>query len=77
MNQLIVRQLDAEIVRALRSRAARLGRSAEAEHREILRQALLGRKASRSLKDALLAMPDAGHDRDFRRKKDRGRPVAL
>ncbi|MEO5761657.1 MAG: DNA-binding protein [Vicinamibacteria bacterium] len=77
MSQLIVRQLDEEVVRALRSRAARSGRSAEAEHREILRHALLGRKASQSLKDALLAMPDAGDDADFKRKKDRGRRVAL
>jgi plasmid stability protein len=37
---LIVRQIDEEIVRRLRLRAARSGRSAEAEHREILRQAL-------------------------------------
>lgn len=77
MNQLIVRKLNAEVVRALRARAARRGRSAEAEHREILREALLGGKSSRSLKDLLLSMPDVGQDRDFRRSKDRGRPVSL
>jgi plasmid stability protein len=42
MATLTVRNLDDEIVRALRVRAAEHGRSAEAEHREILRQALTG-----------------------------------
>lgn len=35
-----VRNLDEDLVRKLKLRAARHGRSAEAEHREILRQAL-------------------------------------
>jgi antitoxin FitA len=35
-----VRNLDADLVARLKRRAARHGRSAEAEHREILRQAL-------------------------------------
>ncbi len=39
---LIVRNLDDEVVVKLRLRAARNGRSAESEHREILKQALLG-----------------------------------
>jgi plasmid stability protein len=39
---LIVRNLDEELVRRLKVRAARHNRSAEAEHREILRQALFG-----------------------------------
>lgn len=37
-----VRNLDDELILRLRRRAARHGRSAEAEHREILRQALAG-----------------------------------
>lgn len=37
---LLVRNFDDEIVAKLRRRAARHGRSVEAEHREILRQAL-------------------------------------
>jgi antitoxin FitA len=37
---LIVRNVDEELVRRLKMRAARHNRSAEAEHREILRQAL-------------------------------------
>ena len=40
MAQLIVRNLDEELVLRLKLRAAEHGRSAEAEHREILRQAL-------------------------------------
>ena len=39
---LIVRNLDDEVVAKLRLRAARNGRSVESEHREILKQALLG-----------------------------------
>lgn len=42
MANLHVRNLDDEIVARLKRRAARHGRSAEAEHREILRQALAG-----------------------------------
>lgn len=41
MGQLTVRKVDAEIIRRLKIRAAEHGRSAEAEHREILKQALL------------------------------------
>lgn len=42
MATLTVRNLDGDIVRRLRLRAAQNGRSAEAEHREILRSALAG-----------------------------------
>jgi plasmid stability protein len=45
MSQLTVRNLPQEIVLALRVRAARNGRSAEAEHRLILAQALQGEGA--------------------------------
>jgi plasmid stability protein len=38
--QLIVRNIDESLVKILKIRAAQHGRSAEAEHREILRQAL-------------------------------------
>jgi len=41
MAQLTVRNLDHRVVDALKQRAAAHGRSAEAEHREILRRALL------------------------------------
>ena len=42
MATLTVRNLDDDVVRALRIRAAERGRSAEAEHREILRSVLTG-----------------------------------
>jgi plasmid stability protein len=76
MAQLIVRNLEDEIVQALRVRAANHGRSAEAEHREILRQSLLPPPAQ-SFKDVLLAMPDVGDDDDFVRARDTGRQVEL
>jgi antitoxin FitA len=42
MATLTVRNLDEDVVRRLRIRAAEHGRSAEAEHRDILRLALIG-----------------------------------
>lgn len=76
-HQLIVRNLEEEVVRELKLRAARHGRSAEAEHREILREALLPSREKRSLKELLLAMPSAGEDADFERIPDHGRDVEL
>ena len=74
--QLIVRNIDQTLVDLLKRRAAEHGRSAEAEHREILRAALQpGREAS--LKDHLLAMPDVGEDADFAVKRSRARRVTL
>ncbi|WP_424138877.1 FitA-like ribbon-helix-helix domain-containing protein [Roseomonas chloroacetimidivorans] len=46
MATLTVRNLGDDVVRALRIRAAEHGRSAEAEHREILRQTLTGDRQS-------------------------------
>ena len=74
MAQLIVRNIDTGTVRALKLRAARHGRSSEAEHREILRAAVRDGE-SRSLKDHLLAMPSVGDDSDFRRTRARARRV--
>ena len=77
MTQLIVRNLEEEVVRELKLRAARHGRSAEAEHRELLREALLPAKRKKSLKEHLLAIPEVGEDADFERLPDRGRDVKL
>ena len=44
MAQLTVRNVAPQVVRALKRRAAVHGRSAEAEHREILRRALVARE---------------------------------
>ncbi len=70
MGQLIVRNVGEEIVRALKRRAARHGRSAEAEHREILRTALRGDAEGASFKAFLASMPDVGSDEDFLRERD-------
>jgi plasmid stability protein len=76
MAQLIVRNIDKAVVKSLRARAARHGHSAEAEHREILREALL-RRPQRDLKQHLMEMPDAGNDADFARPRGRARRVEL
>ena len=77
MAQLIVRNLEDEVVEALKARAAAHGRSAEAEHREILRAALRGPAAGKSLWEWLAAMPDTGDDEDFERMRDLPRDVDL
>lgn len=77
MPQLIVRNLPPEVVSRLRTRAARHGRSAEAEHRDILQRALSSRSAGRTLGDLLLAMPNAGTDADFARPREMPRRVRL
>ena len=77
MGQLIVRSLDDELVRALKLRAAQSRRSAEAEHREILREALVPRRKGKILKDLLLNMPAVGEDADFARPRDVGRKTRL
>jgi len=74
MGQLIVRNLDDDLVRRLKIRAAERGHSAEEEHREILRQALAP-GAQIPLRDVLVAMPDVGEDTDFRRDDDLGRQI--
>lgn len=75
VGQLIVRDLDDDVIRALKVRAAAKGRSAEAEHRELLREALAPRPKGKTLKDLLLEMPDAGDDADFERPRDLGRQM--
>jgi len=69
MGQLLVRELEQSIIDALKSRAAEHGRSAEAEHRAILEQALL-QPNRRSFIDALMDIPDVGNDSDFIRVQD-------
>jgi plasmid stability protein len=77
MAQLIVRNLPEEIVARLKRLAAENNRSAEAEHRQILIQALLADKRGNSLKALLLEMPDAGDDEDFARLPAKRRRVRL
>jgi antitoxin FitA len=77
MAQLLVRDIESDVVRELKIRAAQHGRSAEEEHRQILREALRSGGSAKPLKEFLLDMPDIGEDRDFERPEDRGRPVEL
>jgi len=71
MANLVVRNLDEKIVAALKQRAARHGRSAEAEHRALLEEVLL-RPRAKSFADVLASMPDVGCDEDFERVEDMG-----
>ena len=73
MAQLIVRNLDDDLVRRLKQRAAANNRSAEEEHRQILRATLRERR----FLDHLLDFPDSGEDEDFERQADLPRPVDL
>lgn len=77
MAQLIVRNLDESLVRELKIRAARNGRSAEEEHREILREVLKPQESRPSLKKLIEEMPYDGHDDDFERQTDFGRDIDL
>lgn len=54
---LIVRNVDEEVALALKQRAAANGRSAEGEHREILKT-VLKRPRRRTVADILASMPD-------------------
>ena len=66
MANLVVRNVDEDIVKALKARAGSLGHSAEAEHRLILASALL-RPKKKSFAEILKNMPNVGHDDDFKR----------
>lgn len=61
---LIVRNVDEDVALALKQLAAAHGRSAEAEHREILKAALQ-RPKRRPLSEVLASMPNVGEDADF------------
>jgi len=69
MANLLVRGIDDALVQSLREQAAAHGRSAEAEHREILARALR-RPKKRSFAEALMSMPEVGEDADFERVDD-------
>lgn len=63
---LTVRNVDEDIVQALKAWVGRHGTSAEAEHRRILAQALL-RPRRRTFAEVLARMPGVGEDTDFER----------
>jgi plasmid stability protein len=76
MPNLVVRNVDEKIIRALKLRAGRRGTSAEAEHRNILAQVLL-RPRKRSFADVIAAMPNVARDSDFERVQDANDPHVL
>lgn len=75
MPSLVVRNIDQDIVNALKKRAALYGRSAEAEHRLLLADILL-KPVKKSFAEVLMGMPNVGNDSDFERIDDsKGRDV--
>lgn len=68
MAQLVVRNLDDDLVQALKQPAAADGNSAQETHRPILKAVLRDPKR-RSFAEVLLAMPDVGVDADFERQQ--------
>ena len=78
MAQLTVRKLDDALVRALKIRAAERGRSAEAEVRFILREALTPKTGHRTFVEHLLAIPaDPSSDAPFPGVEGAARDVTL
>lgn len=69
MSQLVVRNIEPEIVEALRQRAAAANISAEEQHRRLLREAL-GQTRKLTFMEALMTMPNVGRDEDFARDYD-------
>lgn len=61
---LVVRNIDEKIALALKKQAASHGRSAEAEHREILKS-VLQRPKRRSVAEIFSSLPNVGEDTDF------------
>ena len=73
MANLIVRNVEDEVVKALKAQSGKNGVSAEEEHRRILRRALL-KPRQKSFAEALMEIPNVGRDEDFERVQD-DRPV--
>lgn len=69
MANLLVRNVDEALVQSLRERAAAHGRSAEAEHREILAKALW-KPQRKTFAEVLMGIPNVGMDADFARVDD-------
>lgn len=69
MANLVVRNVDDALVRALKALAGKRGTSAEAEHRRLLAQALRKPK-KKSFAQVLTKIPPVGKDADFERVED-------
>jgi len=66
MANLVVRNIDEKVVKALKLRAGKHGISAEAEHRLILESVLVLPK-QKSFSEVLMDIPNVGLDSDFER----------
>ncbi len=80
MAQLLVRKIEPRVVRKLKERAGKHGRSAEEEHRAILQSVLLGDEdetVDMTFEAYLRTMPDVGDDHDFCRIEGSIRDVDL
>jgi len=66
---LIVRNIDSDVVKALKERAGKSGNSAEAEHRKILAHVLLNPQ-KKSLAEIINKIPNLGNDADFDRQNE-------
>lgn len=77
MAQLLVRDLEDEVVQALKQKAAEEGTSVEEAHRRVLRVALLSRRPKKGFKEFLLEMPEGGDDAIFERHRSLPREVSL
>lgn len=69
MSSLVVRNIDDNIVMALKALAGKHGISAEAEHRKILEEALL-KPQKKNFSEVLLSIPGVGQDSDFERQQE-------
>jgi len=74
MPDLILSGIESALVEALNARAERNGRSAEAEHHEILVQALMPLHRQ-SFAQVLASIPDVGTDADFERVRESVKPL--
>lgn len=77
MAQLLFRDLEDEVVQALKQKAAEEGTSVEEAHRRVLRVALLSKRSRKSFKEFLLEMPEVGDDLLFERHRSSPREVSL
>ncbi|MEY4209792.1 MAG: hypothetical protein RLZ92_170 [Pseudomonadota bacterium] len=68
MPSLVVRNLNAALINALKPRAVTHHRSTEAEHRAIIAEALLS-PTRKSFAETLAAIPNISKDNDFERIK--------
>jgi antitoxin FitA len=71
MANLVVRNVDEAIVKALKARAGLEGISAEAEHRKILATVLL-KPTKKDFVEVLRSIPNVGADSDFEPVRDDG-----